>query len=80
MKVIHEYSDLMLGSRHRLVAHYRRGKQIPGQWTTYRLHATLTIKDVTYVAVTDYWEAELPFPVPGKIYAVKEVKTQFIAL
>lgn len=71
MKVTHEVSDQAI-FRHRLTALDHGGQTHTGLWVTYQLPATLTIKDVTYVAVTDYWDRTPPFPAPGKIYLVKE--------
>ena len=69
MIVNHEVRDLPSAFSHRLVA---PGKA-SGNWYTYQLPAVLKIKGVgTFVACTEYWEHTEPFPVPGKIYLVKE--------
>ena len=69
MIVNHEVRDRVEGFKHRLVA---PGKGV-GEWVTYRIPACLKIKNVgTWVACTEYWEHVEPFPVPGKIYLVKE--------
>jgi hypothetical protein len=69
MIVNHEVQDRVEGFSHRLVA---PGKGV-GLWVSYRMPATLKIKNVgTFVACTEYWKDVEPFPVPEKIYLVKE--------
>ena len=69
MVVNHEVRDLPSSFSHRLIAPGR----LIGHWVTYQLPATLKIKNVgTFVACTEYWKGVEPFPVPEKIYLVKE--------
>lgn len=69
MIVNHEIRDEVRAFSHRLVA---PGKSM-GAWVTYRLPAILKMKGVgTFVACTEYWKDVEPFPVPGKVYLVKD--------
>ncbi len=69
MIINHEIRDRVEGFNHRLIA---PGKGL-GDWVTYRLPAILKIPKVgTFVACTEYWKGVEPFPVPGKVYLVKE--------
>lgn len=68
MIVIHDVNDVTAGFRHRLTSPTAGN----GLWSSYRLPAILKTKVGTFVACTDYWEHTEPFPIPGKIYIVKE--------
>lgn len=68
MLVNHEVRDEVSGFQHRLLSPGLMG----GNWVTYRLPAVLITKHGTFVAVTNYWKGVQPFPIPGKIYLVKE--------
>ena len=69
MIITHEIRDEVRAFSHRLVA---PGKSA-GTWTHYQRPATLSIKNVgTFVVCTEYWKDVEPFPIPGKIYIVKE--------
>ena len=68
MKVTHEILETKGGYGHRVVSD-KAGK---GEYVGYTRPAYLKTRDGMFVAVTDYWKGVEPFPVPGKIYLVKE--------
>ena len=68
MQVIHEIKDEAPAYRHRLSS----PNAGTGLWVSYQMPAVLETRNGVYVAVTDYWKGIQPFPVPGKIYLVKE--------
>lgn len=68
MIVKHEILETKGGWGHRVVSD-QAGK---GDYVNYTCLACLKTRHGTFVAVTDYWKGVEPFPVPGKIYLVKE--------